>query len=205
MKVLMINGSPHVKGTTMRALQEVEKELNSNGIDTEIITVGNLRVSGCIGCRGCAVTGRCVENDIVNQLIDKISNSDGLIIGSPVYYASINGVLKGILDRVFYAQKNFAHKPAAGVVVARRAGTTASLDIINKYFMLSNMPIVSSNYWNMVHGNSGDDAESDIEGLQTMRMLGKNMAWLLKSIDVAKNNGVYPPEVEKKVKTNFVR
>ena len=205
MKVLMINGSPHVNGTTMRALKEVEKELNINGIDTEIITVGNLRVSGCIGCRGCASTGKCVVDDIVNELIDKISNSDGLIIGSPVYYASINGVLKGVLDRVFYAQKNFAHKPGAGVVVARRAGTTASLDIINKYFMLSNMPIVSSNYWNMVHGNCALDAESDIEGLQTMRMIGKNMAWLLKSIDIAKKNGVNPPEVDKKIKTNFVR
>ena len=201
----MINGSPHENGTTKRALMEVAFALNENGIETEIITVGNLRVSGCIGCRGCASTGKCVYDDIVNVLIEKISNADGLVVGSPVYYASINGVLKGILDRVFYAQKSFAHKPACGVVVARRAGTTATLDIINKYFMLANMPIVSSNYWNMVHGNNSTDAESDIEGLQTMRMLGKNMAWLLKSIDMAKTQGINPPEVEKKIKTNFVR
>jgi len=205
MKVIMINGSPHENGTTMRALKEVEKELNLSNIETEIITVGNKRVSGCIGCRGCASTGRCVYNDIVNELIDKITDADGLVIGSPVYYASINGVLKGVLDRVFYAQKSFAHKFGAGVVVARRAGTTATLDIINKYFLLSNMPIVSSNYWNMVHGNNADDAEHDIEGLQTMRMIGKNMAWLIKATKLAKENGVNPPEVEKKIKTNFVR
>ena len=205
MKVLMINGSPHENGTTMRALKEVEKELHASNIDTEIITVGNLRVSGCIGCRGCVVKGKCVYDDIVNVLIDKIGDADGLIVGSPVYYASINGVLKGILDRVFYAQKSFAHKIGAGVVVARRAGTTATLDIINKYFMLANMPIVSSNYWNMVHGNNAIDAESDLEGLQTMRMLGKNMAWLIKSVAVAKENGINPPTIETKIKTNFVR
>lgn len=205
MKVLLINGSPHENGTTKRALCEVALALNENGVETEIVTVGNKPIFGCTACGGCAKTSRCVKDDIANEIIEKIENSDGLVIGSPVYYASLNGTLKSLLDRVFYARKGFANKPAAAVAVARRAGTTATLDIINKYFMISKMPVVSSQYWNMVHGSNGEQAESDIEGLQTMRVLGENMAWLIKCIKAGKDAGVLPPEDRAHIKTNFVR
>lgn len=206
MKVLMINGSPHEFGTTRRALDEIAKTLTENGIDSEIVTVGNKEISGCRVCGVCAKTGRCVEKSgLVNEIIEKIEKSDGLIVGSPVYYASLNGTLKCLLDRVFYAKTSFAYKPAAAVAVARRAGTTATLDIINKYFLISNMPIVSSQYWNMVHGSNGEQAEEDGEGLQTMRVLGKNMAWLIKSIEAGKNSGIALPEQEKHIRTNFIR
>lgn len=205
MNVLLINGSPHEKGTTFRALSEVAKEINNNGIETEILCVGKENVSGCVVCGACAKTGKCVKNDIVNVIIDKIEQADGLIVGSPVYYASLNGTLKAILDRVFFGKKNFAFKPAAAVAVARRAGTTATLDIINKYFMISNMPVVSSQYWNMVFGSNGTQAEEDFEGLQTMRTLGKNISWLIKCIKLGKDNGIDLPKIEEKVKTNFVK
>ncbi len=205
MKVIMINGSPHENGTTFRALSEIKNELKNNGVDSEIITVGNKNVEGCNVCGACSKLGKCIKDDIVNELIEKIESADGLIIGSPVYYASLNGSLKALLDRLFFAKKSFAYKPAAAVAVARRAGTTATLDIINKYFMLSNMPIVSSQYWNMVFGSNGEQAEQDEEGLQTMRVLGKNMAWLIKCINLAKENGVSLPEEEKHVRTNFYK
>ncbi len=205
MKVLMINGSPHKSGTTFRALSEVAKTLNDNGIETEIITVGNKNVHGCMACGSCSKTGKCVYNDIVNELIEKLTDADGLVVGSPVYYASANGTLISILDRMFYGRKNFAFKPAAAVAVARRAGTTATLDILNKYFLISKMPVVSSQYWNMVFGSNGEQAEEDKEGLQTMRTLGLNMAWLLKSIEAGKKAGVQTPEIEQVVRTNFVR
>ncbi len=205
MKVLLINGSPHKNGTTYRALSEVAFALIQNQIDTEIITVGDKIISGCSVCGGCAKTSRCVKNDIVNEVIEKIENADGVIVGSPVYYASLNGTLKCLLDRVFYARKGFAGKPAAAVAVARRAGTTATLDIINKYFMISRMPVVSSQYWNMVHGSNGEQAEQDLEGLQTMRVLGENMAWLIKCIKVGADSGVKMPEIEPVIRTNFIR
>jgi multimeric flavodoxin WrbA len=205
MKVLLINGSPHEFGTTRRALDEVASALKENGIDTEIVTIGDKPITGCTACGGCAKTSRCVKNDIVNEVIEKIENCDGLVIGSPVYYASLNGTLKCLLDRVFYARKSFANKPAAAVAVARRAGTTATIDIINKYFMISKMPVVSSQYWNMVHGSNGEQAEQDIEGLQTMRVLGENMAWLIKCIQAGKDAGIIPPENRPHTKTNFVR
>ena len=205
MKVILLNGSPHANGTTFRALSEVASSLQENGIETEIITVGDKEVSGCKACCACVKIGKCVKDDIVNVLVEKIQNADGVVVGSPVYYASINGTLKAILDRVFFAKKTFAHKPAAAVAVARRAGTTATLDIINKYFMINNMPVVGSMYWNMVFGSNGVQAEEDKEGLQTMRMLGKNMAWLIKCIDNAKSVGLTPPEIEQKIKTNFVK
>lgn len=201
----MLNGSPHKNGTTFRALTEVAKTLNENGIDTEIITVGNKTVHGCMTCGACSKTGKCVYDDIVNELIEKLNNADGLIVGSPVYYASANGTLISILDRMFYGRKNFAYKPAAAVAVARRAGTTATLDIINKYFLISKMPIVSSQYWNMVFGSNCDQAEEDKEGMQTMRTLGQNMAWLLKCIDLGKKSGIETPELEQTVRTNFIR
>lgn len=205
MKVLMINGSPHEHGTTRRALDEIANALKANGIDSEIVTVGDKPVYGCTACGGCVKDSRCVRKDIVNDIIEKIEQSDGLVVGSPVYYASLNGTLKSLLDRVFYARKGFAGKPAAAVAVARRAGTTATLDIINKYFMISKMPVVSSQYWNMVHGSNGEQAEQDIEGLQTMRVLGENMAWLIKCINAGKNAGIDFPDGEPYVKTNFVR
>lgn len=205
MKVIMINGSPHENGTTFRALNEVARELKNNGVDSEIITVGNCQVVGCDVCGACAKLGKCVKDDIVNTLIEKIENADGLIVGSPVYYASLNGSLKALLDRLFFAKKSFAYKPATAVAVARRAGTTATLDIINKYFMINNMPIVSSQYWNMVFGSNSAQAEQDEEGLQTMRVLAKNMAWLIKSIKCAKENGISLPEEEKHIRTNFYK
>ena len=205
MNVLLINGSPHENGTTFRALTEVAKAINENGIETEIITVGNKPIVGCDVCGACGKIGKCIKDDLANEIIEKINNADGLIVGSPVYYASLNGSLKSLLDRVFFAKKSFAGKPAAAVAVARRAGTTATLDIINKYFMLSNMPVVTSQYWNMVFGSNGEQAESDLEGLQTMRVLGNNMAWLIKCINAGKESGIYLPEEEKHLRTNFYK
>ncbi len=205
MKVLMLNGSPHKNGTTFRALSEIKKELNLNGIETEIITVGDKEITGCIACCACVNTGKCFKNDIVNEIIDKLKEADGLVVGSPVYYASMNGSLKSLLDRVFFGKSCFAHKPACAIAVARRAGTIATVDDINKYFTINNMPVVSSQYWNMAFGSNGEQAEQDIEGMQTMRILGKNMAWLLKCIEAGKKAGIEPPEVEKHIKTNFIR
>ena len=206
MKVLLINGSPHEKGTTFGALTEIGKELNSLGVDYEILHVGNKNVSGCLACGGCSKTGRCVVNgDFVNTVIEKIEEADGLIIGTPVYYAGINGTLKSLLDRVFYARRGFANKPASSIAVARRAGTTATLEIINKYFMISSMPVISSTYWNMVFGSNINDIKKDLEGLQTMRNLAKNMAYVIKSFKIAKENGLSEPELERVERTNFIR
>ncbi len=205
MKVLMINGSPHKTGTTYRALDEIAKTLKLKNIDSEIITIGNEVISGCTSCRGCVSTGKCVKDDMVNEVIAKLEKADGLIVGSPVYYAGLNGTLKCLLDRVFYARKSFDGKPAAAIAVARRAGTTTTIDMINKYFMISNMPVVSSQYWNMVFGSNAEQAEEDKEGLQTMRTLASNMAWLLRCIEVGKQNGINTPEREVGVRTNFVR
>ncbi len=206
MKVLLLNGSPHENGTTKRALQEVSKMLNENGLETEILTVGNKRVSGCMACGACSKTGKCVyDDDLITEIVKKIEEADGVVIGSPVYYASINGTLKAILDRVFYSKKTFSGKVGASVVVARRAGTTATFDIINKYFAISSMPIVTSNYWNNVHGSNGSQAELDLEGMQTMRVLGQNMAWLIKCIKCGEKNGVTLPVTEEKIKTNFIK
>ncbi|MBQ3116546.1 MAG: flavodoxin family protein [Clostridia bacterium] len=205
MKVLMINGSPHKNGTTFRALAEIAKELNQNQIQTEIITIGDKEVTGCRACDACSKTNKCIKNDIVNEIIEKLIDADGIVVGSPVYYASMNGSLKSLLDRVFFGKSCFAYKPACAIAVARRAGTTNTVDAINKYFSINNMPIVSSQYWNMAFGSSGEQVEGDEEGMQTMRIIGKNMAWLLKCIDAGKKSGVEPPEVEKHIKTNFIR
>lgn len=204
MKVLLINGSPHKNGTTFRALSEIASEINQNGIDTEIITVGDQKVSGCMACGGCSKNGKCVFDDIVNVLIGKIKDCDGVVIGTPVYYASPNGTLISILDRVFYARKGFEYKVGASIAVARRAGTTASLDVINKYFTISNMPVCSSVYWNMAFGNNAEQVENDLEGLQTMRVLGDNMSWLIKCIKAGKDAGISPKNDEIKIKTNFI-
>lgn len=206
MKVLLINGSPNEKGCTYTALSEVAKTLEECSIETEIVQIGKQAVRGCIGCGGCAGKGRCVfDDDMVNEYLAKMEEADGLIIGSPVYFASPNGNLISLLDRLFYAGKSFAHKPAAAVVSARRGGTTVSLDDIQKYFTIRQMPIVASTYWNMVHGNKPEEVLQDKEGLQTMRNLGRNMAWMLKCIDAGKQKGIMPPVAEKDCRTNFIR
>lgn len=205
MKVLLLNGSPHENGTTFTALNEVAKSLNENGVETEIVCVGNRDTASCNVCCACAKIHKCVKDDFVNEIIEKIEQADGLIVGSPVYYAGLNGTLKSFLDKVFFAKKSFAFKPAAAVAVARRAGTTATLDIINKYFMISNMPVITSQYWNMVFGSNGEQAKSDVEGMQTMRILGENMAYMIKCINAGKQLGVKQPEEQAHIKTNFYK
>ncbi|HIS77548.1 MAG TPA: flavodoxin family protein [Candidatus Merdivicinus excrementipullorum] len=207
MKVLLLNGSPHPHGCTFTALSEVAKTLEENGVEAEILQIGAKPVRGCIACGGCAGKGRCAfGDDIVNTLIEKMEQADGFIVGSPVYYASANGAVECILDRAFYAGgKAFVHKPAAAVASARRAGTTATLDELTKYFTISQMPVVSSTYWPMVHGNKPEDVAKDEEGLQVMRNLGRNMAWLLKCIEAGKQAGVQVPEAERQYRTNFIR
>ena len=204
MKVLMINGSANKNGCTARALAEIEKVLKESNIETEIIHLGPNPVKDCIGCLGCRKSGtnKCVFNDdIVNEIIEKAKTSDGFIFGSPVYYAHPSGRLLSVLDRVFYAGgKYFSYKPGAAVVSARRAGTTASIDVINKYFTINNMPVVSSMYWNMVHGSKAEDVEKDLEGLQVMKIIGKNMVWMLNSLKQAQH-----PAPEEKIKTSFIR
>lgn len=208
MKVLMLNGSPHKEGCTYRALQEVAGELNKAGIDTEILHVGGDDVHGCMGCGACSRKGKCVyDNDKVNQAVELMKTCDGLVVGSPVHYAAASGAITSFLDRFFYSGGAYtAHKPAAAIASARRAGTTATLDQLNKYFMFSQMPVVSSQYWNMVHGSKAEDVEKDEEGLQIMRTLGRNMAWMLKCIEAGKEKGIEIPgaEAERK-RTNFIR
>lgn len=176
------------------------------GIETEIFHIGNGPMKGCIGCGKCGQLNHCVfDDDNVNVVLEKMKKSDGLVIGSPVYFASPNGSLLSFLDRLFYAGKDFNHKPAAVVASARRAGTTATLDVLSKYLMIRNMPVVSSTYWNMVHGSKPEDVQFDKEGLQTMRNVGKNMAWLCKCIALGEKQGISKPAIEKKERTNFIR
>lgn len=206
MKVLLINGSPHEKGCTYTALSEAAKELNLNGIDTEIVWIGKNPVRGCIGCGGCAKAGKCVFNDdSLNTILEKAKNSDGFIFGSPVHYASISGAMSCIMDRLFMAGgKYMQYKPAAGICSARRAGTTAAYDQFNKYIGINRMINVPSQYWNMVHGSKPEDVAKDEEGLQIMRTIGRNMAWLLKILDNARTNGITLPENETPIKTNYI-
>ncbi len=208
MKVLLVNGAPHEKGCTNAALCEIAKELNNEGIETEIFWLGNKPVRGCIGCGGCASNGGgCVFNDdVANVLIEKAADADGFIFGSAVHYAAPSGTICAVLDRAFYAgSANFRYKPGAAIVSCRRAGSTAAFEVLNKYFTISNMPVVSSGYWNMVHGAKAEDVLKDEEGLQIMRTLGKNMAWLLKCIDLGKQNNINQPAPEAKIRTNFIR
>ena len=205
MKVLLINGSPNAKGCTYTALEEVSKTLKSEGIETEIIHVGHKDIRGCIGCRQCKTKGKCVFNDIVNDIAPKFKECDGIVIGSPVYFASANGTLVSFIDRLFYSMTaDKTMKVGAAVVSCRRGGNSATFDELNKYFTISQMPIASSQYWNMVHGNSPEEVQQDLEGLQTMRTLGKNMAFLIKSIQLGKKEFGLPEKEEHKF-TNFIR
>ena len=205
MKVLMLNGSPRKGGNTSIALAEIEKVLANEGIDVEIMQVGNKEIRGCKGCLYCKEHGKCVMDDIVNEVAEKLENADGLVIGSPVYYASANGTLICLLDRLFYSTKfNKTMKVGASVAVARRGGCSATFDELNKYFTISGMPVVSSQYWNSVHGRLPGDAEKDGEGLQTMRTLGHNMAFLIKSIALGKE-ALGLPEKEPGIMTSFIK
>jgi multimeric flavodoxin WrbA len=206
MKVLLLNGSPHASGSTYTALAEVQRGLADNGVATEFFHIGTKPVRGCIACKKCKQTKRCVfTDDVACALSDKISECDGLVIGSPVYYASANGALVALLDRVFYADGDYAGKLGASVAVARRAGTTATMDVLNKYFSISNMPIVSSFYWNMVHGHNPEQVRQDIEGMQIMYAIGQNMAWLLGCIEAGEKAGIKPPVIGPITRTNFIR
>ena len=206
MKVLLINGSPNAKGCTYTALKTVADALNKEEIETEIIQVGHKDIRGCIGCGRCKELKHCVFNDIVNDVASKFAECDGIIVGSPVYYASANGTLISFLDRLFYSSSaDKTMKVGASVVSARRAGTTATFDELNKYFTISEMPIVSSRYWNMVHGNNAEQVNQDLEGLQIMRVLGKNMAFLIKAIKLAKETYGLPEKEETRISTNFIR
>lgn len=206
MKVLLVNGSPHENGCTRTALDEVAGALNKNGVETEILWLGRGEVPGCMACRACAKLGKCVRNDIVNETAAKLDDYDAIVAGSPVYYAGPSGQICAFLDRLFYsAGGKLAGKLGAAVVSCRRGGGTAAFDRLNKYFMMSQMPVVSSNYWNQIHGNTPEEARQDAEGLQTLRQLGENMAWLLKSIEAGRRAGVPAPESEPKIRTNFIR
>lgn len=203
MKVLLINGSPHKNGCTFTALSEVSCQLEKNGIKTNIVHLGTKPVQGCIDCRRCSELNRCVFDDMVNQWAELIQEADGLILGSPVYYASPNGALCAALDRLFFSHGGkLSGKLGASVVSCRRAGSTTSLDRLNKYFTISNMPVVPSQYWNMVHGMNPDEVRQDKEGMQIMRTLGNNMAWLLQNIHTAQ---IPLPEKEERAWTNFIR
>lgn len=205
MKVLLINGSSRKDGCTNVALKEIERALHEEGIETEIFFIGNKAIPDCIACRKCKTTGRCVFDDIVNEFVDKAKEADGFIFGSPVYFAHPSGRLLTFMDRVFYSGGYaFAYKPAAAVLSARRAGTTASFDVINKYFTICSMPVVSSTYWNHVYGAQPKEVKEDKEGLMTMYNLGKNMAWLLMCIELGKKQGFKHPDNDK-VLTNFIR
>ena len=206
MKVLLVNGSPHAKGCTYTVLCEVAAALEKQGIETELFQIGTKPVSGCLGCGACIKTGKCVVDDVVNEFVEKAKAADGFVFGSPVHFANASGAITSFMDRAFYGKGAvYADKPAAAIMSCRRGGATATLDQLNKYFTISNMPIVSSQYWNMVHGNTPDEVRQDAEGMQTMRTLGTNMAWLLKCIEAGKAAGVAMPEREAKVATNFIR
>ncbi len=206
MKVLLINGSPHRDGCTATALAEVSRTLNEEGVETETLWLGKEPIPGCIACGACRKTGACFYHDLVNDCADRLTQADGLIVGSPVYYSGASGQLCSFLDRLFYSgSSRFAYKPAAAVVSCRRGGATAAFERLNQYFLMSDMPIVPSQYWNQVHGNTPDEVRRDEEGLQTMRTLARNMAWLLRSIDAGRRADIALPEKEPRLRTNFIR
>ena len=211
MKVLLVNGGPHEKGCTNTALEEVAKTLEEEKINTEIFWIGNKPIGGCIACKKCKELGKCVFNDVVNEFLEKAEKVDAFVFGSPVHYAGATGNITGFMDRAFYCASQagkieiFQYKPAATVISARRAGTTATYDQLNKYFGITQMPIISSRYWNMVHGNTPGEIKQDEEGMQIMRILGRNMAYYLKCIEAGKEKGIQLPKQEKITFTNFIK
>ena len=210
MKVLLVNGSPHKKGCTWTALSEVAKTLKGEGIETEIFWIGIKPLTGCTACRTCAKNGKCMFDDTVNEFLAIAQDADGFIFGSPVHFAAASGAITSFMDRVFFTDmqaglQTFYLKPAAAVVSARRAGTTATFDQLNKYFTICEMPVVSSRYWNMVHGAQPEDVKKDLEGLLTMRILARNMAFFLKCKEAGLRAGVQLPERENTIFTNFIR
>jgi multimeric flavodoxin WrbA len=211
MKVLLVNGGPHKNGCVNTALEIVAKSLNEEGIDTEIFWIGVKPIAGCIACKTCAKTGKCIFDDVVNEFVEKAQEVDGFIFGSPVHYAGATGAITSFMDRVFYSASlggksdRFLFKPASTVISARRAGTTATYDQLNKYFGITQMPIISSRYWNMVHGATPEEVKKDEEGIQIMEILGKNMAYYLKCIQAGREKGIEPPKQEETHYTNFIR
>lgn len=206
MKVILVNGSPREKGCTYTALCEAQKVFEENGIEAEIFWVGNKPIVGCVACGACRNLGRCAFDDTVNTFTELAKSADGFIFGTPVHYASASGAITSFMDRAFYSGKaSFVGKPAAAIASCRRGGASAAFDQLNKYFTISAMPVVSSNYWNQVHGNSPEETLKDEEGIQTVRLLAKNMSWLLKCIELGKQNGIPFPEQPAKITTNFIR
>ena len=207
MKVLLINGGPHKDGCTNLALEEVAKTLNKENIKTEIIWLGNKPIGGCIGCNYCLKNNnRCFMNDKVNEFLDKVEETDGFVFGSPVHFAAASGTISSFLDRAFYGRgKMFSGKLCASVVSCRRGGASAAFDELNKYALMTNMCVIGSSYWNQIHGTNKEEAARDLEGLQTMRNLGMNMAYMLKCIQAGKEKGIEKPENENENKTNFIR
>lgn len=206
MKVMLVNGSPHHEGCTYTALQEVAKALNADGIETKMFWIGIRPISSCLGCGVCSSEGKCAIDDVVNVFVEEAMDCDAFVFGAPVHFASANGAMISFMDRVFYSGKAaFEYKPAASVVSCRRGGATSTFDELNKYFTIRNMPVISSQYWNQVHGNTPEEVVQDLEGMQTMRTLGHNMAWILKCIEAGKAKGIEHPIREEQIKTNFVR
>lgn len=206
MKVLLINGSPNKNGCTYTALREVESTLHTNGIETELVYLGKKPLAGCIACGNCMKTGHCFREDIVKEIQERLDEFDGIVIGSPVYYSAPTGQLVSFLNRLFFATEGrMAGKVGAAVVSCRRGGASATFEQLNQYFTISNMPIVSSQYWNSVHGFTPDDVRKDKEGLQTMRVLGQNMAWLLKCIEIGRQSGIEKPRYEARMRTHFIQ
>ena len=205
MKVLLLNGSPHAEGNTAFALKQMEEVFAQHGVECETLQVGSQAIRGCIGCGKCYKTHKCVFEDLVNETASRLDEFDGIVVGSPVYYASPNGTLISFLDRLFYSNSaDLRMKVGASIVCARRGGTTAAMDVLNKYFTISQMPVASSSYWNIIHGGKPGQAAEDAEGIRTMRNLAKNMAYMMKAFAAARDT-VELPENEPKVFTNFIR
>lgn len=207
MKVLLVNGSPHHKGCTFTALEEVGRELCNQGIETEVFWLGVKPVMGCIGCGKCGQSKRCwYDEDRVNEFLSKVESADGFVFGTPIHFAGPSGSIKSFMDRAFCSKLAlYANKPAAAVVSCRRGGAQGGFEDLNRYFTIANMPVVSSEYWNEVHGNTPEEVRQDLEGMQVMRQLGRNMAWLLRCIEAGRLAGIPMPEHEAKIKTNFIR
>jgi multimeric flavodoxin WrbA len=207
MKVLLVNGSSHLHGTTMQAISEIVKVLEEQGVETEIIQTGSKPIADCLGCGGCRREGECILKDEVNEFVKKAKEADGFVFATPVYYAHPSGRILSFLDRAFFSASAdvFAHKPAAAVACARRAGTSSSLDVLQKYFNIAGMPMVGSTYWGNVFGANANDAMQDLEGMQTMRNLAMEMVWMMRCFQLGKENGIEPPAFEKGAHTNFIR